>query len=103
MTDEQPPMRPQDQTNFLLGQLTGQVGSLQSSVESNTSTQADLNNSFRAGIEKAQSTADRALSQTEMVAQRIPSRTPWYQIGSGLAGFAALVLAAIALLPNLLR
>jgi hypothetical protein len=102
MTEDAPPMRPQDQTNFLLGQLTGQVGSLQSSVDSSTTAQADLNNTFRAGIEKAQSTADRALSQTEMVAARIPSKTPWFQIGSGLAGFAALVLAAIALLPKLI-
>lgn len=100
MTDDAPPMRPQDQTNFLLGQLTGQVGSLQSSVDSSTTAQADINNTFRAGIEKAQSTADRALSENAVLAQRIPTRTPWYQIGSGLAGFAALVLAAIALLPK---
>lgn len=93
-------MRPADQTNFLLGQLTGQMSALQASVESSTSSQAEINAAFRADIARAQSTADTALSQNAVTAARIPVRTPWYQIGSGLAGFAALVLAGIALLPR---
>jgi hypothetical protein len=95
-------MRPQDQTNFLLGQLTGQVGSMQTSLDNSTTLQAEINATFRADIAKAQSTADMARNENALLASRIPTRTPWYQIGSGLAGFAALVLAAISLIPRLI-
>ena len=98
MVDESTPMRPQDQTNFLLGQLTGQVGSLQSSFESNAATQSEINAGFRAGIDKAQSTADAANSKAALVEARIPAKTPWTQIASGWAAIGAIVLAGIALL-----
>jgi hypothetical protein len=101
VTDEQPPMRPQDQTNFLLGQLTGQVGSLQSSVESNTASQAEINAGFRTDIARAQSTADSARSENAVLAQRIPTKTPWQQYASGWAAIGAIVLAGIALLKVL--
>lgn len=101
MTDDAPPMRPQDQTNFLLGQLTGQVSSLQSSVDSNTSSQAEINAAFRADIAKAQSTADAARSENAVLAQRIPTKTPWTQFASGWAAIGAIVLAGIALLKVL--
>lgn len=97
MADEPAPMRPQDQTNFLLGELTGRVSSLQTSVESNTASQAEINATFRADIAKAQSTADTARSENAILAQRIPSKTPWFQYASGLAAISAVVLAAIAL------
>lgn len=97
MSEESLPMRPQDQTNFLLGQLTGQVGSLQSSFDSNAAAQSEINATFRSDIAKAQSTADTARSENAVLAQRIPSKTPWFQYASGLAAISAVVLAAIAL------
>lgn len=91
-------MRPQDQTNFLLGQLTGQVGSLQSSFDSNAAAQSEINATFRADIARAQSTADTARTENAVLAQKIPARTPWFQYASGLAAIAACVLAGLALL-----
>jgi hypothetical protein len=102
MADEQLPMRPQDQTNFLLGQLTGQVSSLQSSVDSNAASQSEINATFRGDIARAQSTADTARSENAILAQRIPTKTAWYQIVGGLAGITGLILSVVALSKLLL-
>jgi hypothetical protein len=93
-----PPMRPQDQTVFLLGQLSGQFTAFQQSIEARDTTQAEVNGTFRAGIERAQSTADQAMSHSQITASRIPAKTPWHQYASGYAAIGAIVLAGIALL-----
>lgn len=98
MADDSTPMRPQDQTNFLLGELSGKMTALQGSVDSNATTQAEINAGFRAGIDKAQSTADAANSKAALVEARIPAKTPWTQVASGWAAIGAIVLAGIALL-----
>jgi hypothetical protein len=103
MSEEVPPMRPQDQTVFLLGQLSGQFTAFQQSIEARDTTQAEVNGTFRAGIERAQSTADRAMSHSELVAQRIPVKTPWHQQFSGLASLGALVLSSVAIAQLLLK
>lgn len=98
MTEDAPPMRPQDQTNFLLGQLDGKMTSMQSSLDASTASQSEINATFRADIARAQSTADTARSENAVLAQRIPSKTPWTQVASGWAAIGAILLAGIALL-----
>lgn len=91
-------MRPQDQTNFLLGQLDGKMTSMQSSLDASTASQSEINATFRADIARAQSTADTARSENAVLAQRIPAKTPWHQFAAGWAAIGAIVLAGIALL-----
>lgn len=64
MTDEAPPMKPQDQTLFLLGQMSGQLTAMQSSMETFTTTQSGINAELR-------TKADQALAESAALKVRV--------------------------------
>lgn len=95
------PIRPQDQTNYLLGELSGKMTALQQSIEAQSSAQAQVNSELRADVNRALTTAAEAHNGIDVLRASIPSRTPWWQIVGGLSGILAIIVAGVALLGKL--
>jgi hypothetical protein len=91
MADSGQPMKPQDQIIYLLGELTGKVTALQSSVDTSQSSQAATNAAMAASIASLRSDVD-------VLKAKMPTRTPWFSIVGGISGIGAIVLSAITLL-----
>ncbi len=97
MTDLQSAMKPQEQIIYILGQLQGQFSSLQQSVETASTAQAAVNASNEA--EHAEFRRELAAhgSEIAVIKSNTAPRAPWWNVASGLAAVAALILAALTL------
>ena len=84
------PMKPQDQVIYLLGELKGQVGSLQSSVDTSLASQASINATVQNAL-----TALR--SDVDVLKVQMPRRAPWWTVASGVASIAAILVVALQL------
>ena len=84
------PMKPQDQVIYLLGELKGQVGSLQSSVDTSLANQASINATVQNALTGLRSDVDVLKAQ-------MPHRASWWSIASGIASIAAIVVVIIQL------
>ena len=84
------PMKPQDQVIYLLGELKGQVGSLQSSVDTSLTTQATINSTVQVALTGLRSDVDVLKAQ-------MPRRAPWWSVAAGVASVAAVLVVAIQL------
>lgn len=91
MTMPDTPMKPQDTVIYLLGELKGQVVSLQGSVDASQTSQASIN----AAIQTEQSNLRNKVSAVEqdvsvLKSQQSP-KAPWWSLVSGFAGIGALI------------
>jgi hypothetical protein len=102
MTDESPPMKPQDTVIFLLGELGGKVTSLTDSVNSTAASQAAVNaanEAEHAKFREAISAHDTAIAvlndgkkaQQENKLTRIQLVSLWIGAPSGLGALIALL------------
>ena len=94
------PMKPQDTVIYLLGELKGQVVSLQSSVDSSQTSQASIN----AAIQTEQSNLRNEMSAVKqdvsvLKSQQSP-KAPWWSVVSGLAGIGALITVTVQLFAH---
>lgn len=83
-------MKPQETVIYLLGELKGQVGSLQSSVDTSLATQASINSSVQSALTSLRSDVDVLKAQ-------MPRRAPWWSIAAGIGSIAAILTVAIQL------
>ena len=79
MNVTEPPMKPADTTNFLLGGMNAKLDTVLSN---------------QVGYE------DR-LRKVEEIVSALPKRTPWPSVAAGIGSIAAIAVAAIALLRAL--
>lgn len=100
---EQTPMKPADQTNFLLGELSGKVGSLQQSVENSHSAQSLVNATNESDhAEFRRAISELTTGQAVILARQTP-KTPWYLVVAGVVGIITGIGALIALIAILYR
>lgn len=97
MTDLISSLKPQDQIILLLGQLQGQVSSMQQSVETASSAQAAVNASNEAEHAEFRREIAGLSSSVAVLQSNTSPRAPWWNVASGFAAVAALVLAAVTL------
>lgn len=95
---EPTPLKPADQTNFLLGQLSGQFASVQSSLEQYQTAQHQVNQTNEAEhAEFRRSISDLQTEQAVARAQQAP-KAPWYSVVAGVGGIIAGVVALFGLI-----
>lgn len=97
MTMPDTPMKPQDTVIYLLGELKGQVVSLQGSVDSAQASQASIN----AAIQTEQSNLRNEMSAVKqdvsvLKSQQAP-RAPWWSIAAGLGSIGAVIVVVVQL------
>ncbi len=90
-------LKPQDQIILLLGQLQGQVTSMQQSVETSASSQAAVNAANEAEHAEFRRELANHSSQLAVVTATAPQRAPWWSIAAGLAAVGALILTIVNL------
>ena len=90
MSMQDTPMKPQETLIYLLGELSGQVGSLQKSVDSSQTTQAGINAAVQAALVSLRSDVDVLKSQHS-------PRAPWWSVAAGVASIAAILVVIIQL------
>lgn len=97
MSDLISSLKPQDQIILLLGQLQGQVSSMQQSVETSAASQSAINAANEA--EHAEFRRELAGHGSDIAVLRssAPQRAPWWNVASGFAAVAALIIAALTL------
>ena len=90
MTMQDTPMKPQETVIYLLGELKGQVVSLQGSVDSSQTTQAGINATTQAALAALRSDVDVLKSQQS-------PRAPWWSVAAGLASIGAVLVVIVQL------
>ena len=91
MPPPEQPLSPQGQTIFLLGQLTGQVSALQSSLGQLQAEQAATNAATQTQMQALRSDVD-------FLKAKMPTRAPWYAVAGGIAGILGASSTAVALI-----
>lgn len=104
MTMTEPsPMKPADQTNYLLGELSGKLGSLQQSVETSYSAQSQINATNETEhAEFRRAIADLTTGQAVILAGQKP-KSPWFSVVGGIAGILASVVSTVAVFTILTK
>lgn len=93
-----PQMKPQDTTIFLLGEIKGTLGALQSSVASNTQAQAEENSENKREHEEFRTKLTEHGDAITALRVGQPVKTPWFSVVGGVSGIGAIVLSAITLI-----
>lgn len=97
MTDLISTLKPQEQIILLLGQLQGQVTSMQQSVETAASSQAAINAANEAEHAEFRRELANHGSQIAVLTSSAPQRAPWWSVAAGLAAVGALILTIVNL------
>jgi hypothetical protein len=100
MTVQDTPMKPQETVIYLLGELKGQVVSLQGSVDSSQATQAGINASVQTEIASMRRDIGTLSSEVGVLKAQMPRRAPWWSVAAGVASIAAVLVVAIQLFTN---
>ena len=97
MSDLISTLKPQEQIILLLGQLQGQVSSMQQSVETSAASQSAVNAANEA--EHAEFRRELASHGSDIAVLRssAPQRAPWWSVAAGFAAVGALVLTVVNL------
>lgn len=82
-------MKPADQTIYLLGELSGKLGSLQQSVETATTAQSQINTTTEASLGELRRGLGELATSVAVIASQQKKPTPWWSIASGAAGVVA--------------
>jgi hypothetical protein len=86
------PLKPQEQIIFILGELRGQVGALQSGIESNIASQSKLNASHES--EHATFRHDISALQSQMAVIDAQKKPPsqWWSLAAGVSALVAVLI-----------
>lgn len=93
-------MKPQETVIYLLGELKGQVVSLQGSVDSSQATQAGINATVQAEMAGLRRDLSGLSSEVGVLKAQMPKRAPWWSVAAGVASIAAVLVVAIQLFAN---
>lgn len=86
-------MKPQDQTNFLLGQLSGQMAALTTTVTSSAQAQAEVNADTRRSIDELRTDVNTLHSEIGIIKATLPVKAPWWHVVAGVAGVVAILVS----------
>lgn len=95
MSMDSPQMKPADQTIYLLGELSGKVGSLQQSVENATTSQSQINSGNETEHAEFRRSIGDLATTVAVIASQQKKPTPWWSVASGVAGIAAVAAVVI--------
>lgn len=91
MADQQP-LKPQDQTNYMLGLLDGKMSSLQQSIEMRDSAQAAVNAELRADANRALEKAIDAQREVSILRAEMPKKVSWIGVVGATSGILAIIV-----------
>ena len=97
MTDLISQMKPQDQIIYLLGQIQGELKAVHVTIDAQNSRQAVINaanDSEHAEFRRELASQGESLAVLKASA---PTRAPWWNVASGFAAVAALIVAVVTL------
>jgi hypothetical protein len=99
--DPQPPMKPQDTTNFLLGGMQKQLEQIALTQKEDRTGQESFRNEIRDSIADVKTIQAKQGSDIEVLKAKQVPKTPWYSITAGIAGILGGGGGLIALLKVL--
>jgi hypothetical protein len=86
------PMKPQDQIIYMLGELRGQVGALQGTLEANASSQAVVNASHAAEHLVFRQEIAQLQSQMAVIDAQKKPPSQWWSIAAGVSALVAVII-----------
>lgn len=98
MSDLISTLKPQDQIILLLGQLQGQMTSMQQSVETSAASQASTNAANEAEHAEFRREIAGLSSSVAVLQSNTSPRASWWNVASGFAAVGAVILATVTLL-----
>lgn len=97
MTIPDAPMKPQDTVIYLLGELKGQVVSLQGSVDSSQASQASINAAIQTEQVALRNEVSMVKQDVSVLKSQQQPRAPWWSVAAGLGAIGALIVVIVQL------